>query len=427
MIKRRFLSAFLVGILCLLALFSGCSNQSPDSSSGEPEVDSSTNDMPDKLENPNVSLFIWDKPSDELKAFVKSFENKYGGKVTLNQTTWGEMDTKVVMAMAGDNPPDLVWAHDGSYIRQATNNVIQPIDEYIDLNDPMWDAYSQRLTWKGKHYVPVPKDTAAGVLVYFNKTKFENSAVKTPLEYYEEGNWTFETFQKCATEMTQDTDGDNKIDLYGWGSWRMLDFVYANNGDITKMDADGQVSVSLDDAKTITGLQFLKDAYQKYKYAKPDGNMTWATDMQKGNVAMVSEGADLGLTFGSMQDEWDVVPFPVAPDNTEKNTVCTGAAYTLSYGTKNVEGAVAYLKMYAQYLTESRETTLKKVYSDEQIKRINAAKENPFMPEIETNFGVWGTSQYSFMFSIAGTQPVSQAIEQWKPILQSQIDKTMKK
>lgn len=373
-----------------------------------------------------VSMFIWEKATDDDLAFIKSFEEKYGGKVTQRLTTWGEMSTAVITAMSGDEGPDLVWTHEGDYIKKAVNNIIQPIDSYLDLNDGTWDAYSQKLEWDGKHYVPVPKNRVGENLIYFNQTQFENNGVTTPKEYYDKGEWTYDNFVKCAREMTLDTNHDGTIDMYGWGSWRMFDFVYANGGSIVKRDG-ATVTPSLNDPKTVYGLQFLKDAYQKYKFAKPDGNMTFETDMQKGKVAMLSENSHIGtlLKRDNMTDKWDIVPFPLAPENKEKKNIVTGAFWGLAANAKNVHGAVAYMTEYAKYLTSKEDEILGKTFTPEQIAVIHEARQNPFDAHIEANMGVWENSQWNFIFGISGTQDVSQAVAQWTPILETQIKKTL--
>ena len=53
------------------------------------------------------------------------------------------------------------------------------------------------------------------IMLYFNKTMFENYGVKTPREYYDEGNWTWTTFMTCMEQMTKDVDSDGVIDTYG--------------------------------------------------------------------------------------------------------------------------------------------------------------------------------------------------------------------
>lgn len=424
-IKKLGLTALAAALA--VGMLAGCGDTGTPSSGEGPSGDpgSRVSGLPETLENGDVSFFLWSEPSDEDKAFFKSFEDKYGGKVTYTVTTWGELEAKISAAIGADNSPDLIWTHEGNYIKNAINKVIAPIDDRIDLNDDLWDPMSRQMTWDGKTYLAIPNGTASEVLVYFNKTMFKNNGVKTPLDYYNEGNWNFETFEECARALTADTTGDGKINQYGWSSWRMFDFVYANGGTIAEVKDGNSADVSMDSTQAKYGFQFLKDAYQKYGYAKPNGNMTYSTDLQSGTVAMVSENAFIGTQLGDMTDEWDVVPFPAGPDNTEKKNIVTALGWGLAANSKNPEGAVAYMQMYAQYKMDSERNQLAKTFSEEQLTRIYDARKNPLPPHVETNFGVWEKSQYSFIFGIANNLDVSKGIEQWSPILKAQIKKTL--
>ena|GEM_PF-4970645 len=410
-------------LICIsfVLLLMSCGEAKGNSSGG------SGAEIPEELENGDVSFYVWQEPSDEDKAFFKSFEQKYGGKVTVKVTTWGEMETKVLADIAVGDSPDLIWTYDANYIKNAINNVIAPIDGLIDLNGDQWDPISKKMTWKGKSYLAVPKGGTTEVIMYFNQTMFEINKLKTPLEYYNEGNWTFETFEQSARALTQDTNGDGTIDQYGWGSWRMFDFAYASGGAIvSKNETDDNVVNSLKDSKTMYGLQFLHDAYQTYKYAKPDGNVQFEKALPNGSVAMLSENYYIGSLLGDMKDKWDVVPFPVSPENKEKKNIVTPVGWGLAKNAKNPEGAVAYIKMWSEQRPDSMKKTIAKNFTEEQIERIFKAKENPFDPFIAENFGVWETSQWSFIFGIAGTEEVSKIVAEWEPILQGQIDKTIR-
>jgi hypothetical protein len=62
------------------------------------------------------------------------------------------------------------------------------------------------------------------MMCYYNATMFEEYGVKTPKEYFLEGNWTWDTFLEVMIQMTKDTNGDGRIDTYGLpgDSWHNL-------------------------------------------------------------------------------------------------------------------------------------------------------------------------------------------------------------
>lgn len=62
------------------------------------------------------------------------------------------------------------------------------------------------------------------MVCYYNVDMFKEYNVKTPKEYFLEGNWTWDTFQQVMVQMTKDVDGDSKTDTYGLpaDSWHNL-------------------------------------------------------------------------------------------------------------------------------------------------------------------------------------------------------------
>ncbi len=75
-------------------------------------------------------------------------------------------------------------------------------------------TYTDLMTFEGKCYGMVNPWGGTGIFKY-NRTKCEDLGIKTPKEYYLEGNWTYETMFKFLNECTMDLDGDGKLDYAG--------------------------------------------------------------------------------------------------------------------------------------------------------------------------------------------------------------------
>ncbi len=94
-------------------------------------------------------------------------------------------------------------------------------EEYNALANTCGTYYLDMLKYKGQSY-GVAAPWASGRLFYYNKTLFEKYGVKSPAEYFMEGNWNWDTYEKCVTDMLRDEDGDGLIDTYGSGSTILL-------------------------------------------------------------------------------------------------------------------------------------------------------------------------------------------------------------
>ena len=62
---------------------------------------------------------------------------------------------------------------------------------YLDILVRQGESYGMVLPWAGN------------MMVYFNQSMFAKYGVKSPLEYYNEGAWTWENFAKCMTEISR--------------------------------------------------------------------------------------------------------------------------------------------------------------------------------------------------------------------------------
>ena len=67
-----------------------------------------------KLDNPN--LYLWgtlseDKPDDTFSKTVKAFEEKFGGKVELENVPWAERTAKLIATSSAGAAPDMVMAN----------------------------------------------------------------------------------------------------------------------------------------------------------------------------------------------------------------------------------------------------------------------------------------------------------------------------
>ena len=109
---------------------------------------------------------------------------------------------------------------------------------------------------------------AGNMMVYFNQSLFAKYNVKSPLEYYNEGNWTWENFEKCMTEITRDLDNDGTTDIYGLSgnSWEHL-----VNPD-RRYDPLGQVANTVDDPWVQDFIEMKYNAYNLTHCSKDGAN-----------------------------------------------------------------------------------------------------------------------------------------------------------
>jgi len=101
---------------------------------------------------------------------------------------------------------------------------------YLDMLEYRTKSYGVVLPW------------GDNTMLYFNQSMFARYNVKSPLEYWTEGNWTWDAFEACLKAMTRDTDNDGTVDTYGINaaSW-------SNLLNPLKMSEKGEIVNNIDD------------------------------------------------------------------------------------------------------------------------------------------------------------------------------------
>jgi multiple sugar transport system substrate-binding protein len=175
--------------------------------------------------------------------------------------------SKLIAMVAGGTPPDLAYIHPNFLAEFAAKKLITSLDSFVaqDATVNIADFYQTTLSYfdfGGKHY-GLPYYSGPTV-TYFNKSLFQKYGVKTPDQYDQEGNWTWQTLLDVAQKLTQGTDPATKT--YGYqgiglslGTYNAP--IWENGGEV--WDA-GMTKMLLDQPQAADALQFQADLSAKY-------------------------------------------------------------------------------------------------------------------------------------------------------------------
>ena len=148
---------------------------------------------------------------------------------------------KVTTMFAGGSAPDVTFMSEP--LRQyATNDSLLALDDLIksdpdvDIND-FYKVGLEFFQYNGKQY-GLPKDLNTYV-TFYNEDLFKEAGQKTPMEYYQEGNWTWDTYAQLAQALTK-RDGD-RVTQFGSayptiGGWYYSAWIFSNGGKILNDD-----------------------------------------------------------------------------------------------------------------------------------------------------------------------------------------------
>lgn len=295
---------------------SSTSSQSKTSSvasSSEPQVDVSV--YPTSLKGKTAKKLVWYTPNDNEKLVYANFTKVTGCNVKIVQTTYENYMVKLSGMIAANDAPDTANLSVRHYPTFMTKNLLQPIDKYIDKDDPLLDfSAMDLLKYDNSYYGIASSSTAETFVVYFNKTMFDNATNvnKNPLELYEDGQWNWDTFSDLVQKMVK-KDNNGNVTRYGLSLERInlfscsagIDFITVSGSNITNKIKDPRILASWEYIKKLAFID---------NYAIKISNPT--NYMAQGKSAMAIEGSwavDRGSAnapFKGMTDKWDWVPFP---------------------------------------------------------------------------------------------------------------------
>ena len=379
--------------------------------------------LPDKLENPNLRILLY--PHDGMEAVIKLFEEKYGGTVDLVDLSGGNYYDNVVARVSAGDYGDLVNFEEFAQPGWAISNVLQPIDDYITFRD-MDFSKSQMANsmWYGKYYGMQSKTEP--LCTIYNERLFKEAGLTTPREYYEKGEWNWDTFTEVAKELTV-RDNKGQVVQWGFNTLYLEVFSQANGAKMYDITKDGKINIAFDKKPFVEFLELLQEAQYGDKSFYPV-DKAWDAPFASGEVAMLGVSPGLYETIANrVKDPVGIAPLPTGPSNDGTYPGGVGNYYGMTVGAKNPEGAVVFFKMWNQYYRDQATAPA------ERLKKYSSTVTEEYFKEIinlPTNIGSIQliTSPWDLVNPIRiDGKPIQATIDSYKPKAQAAIDDILKK
>ena len=226
-------------------------------------------------------------------------------QVRMQIIPWSTYYDKVTLSLAYGGAPDVFILHADRLPEYADVNAVKPVDDLLktgglDPNDFAPRAW-KAAQWKGKQYA-IPLDCHPQAL-YYNTDLFKKAGIAGPPTNLAE-------FIADAKKLTRDTDGDGKIDQWGFAfTWmRNNAHTFLSQFDTGWLTSDGKHS-DLTSANAREAFQLMSDLIYKYKVCPaPEGEDAWI-GFRTGKVAMAIEG----IYMISSLEEQEGLKFAGAP------------------------------------------------------------------------------------------------------------------
>ncbi len=234
-------------------------------------------------------------------------------QVRFEHTPYAGYDSKMLTRIAGGAAPDVIAAEVNYFVTFATKGVYLNLNPFVEadpdfsLND-FFDSIIERFTVDGNLYA-VPRDVAPFACLFYNKDLFDQAQLPYPTD-----EWTWDDLLKNAQALTK-RDASGRVTQYGFYGWAWQNFVYGNGGSLVD-DVKSPTECTLDDPKSVEGLQFYSDLINKYHVMPTPlalANLGMGVDLMfaSGRLAMFLSGIwETPSLRAKYSFEWDVAMFP---------------------------------------------------------------------------------------------------------------------
>jgi multiple sugar transport system substrate-binding protein len=242
-----------------------------------------------------ITYMEWGDPAelDVWKAIVADFEAANPNiKVNVEVSDWDSYWTKLKTLLAAKTPPDVFAMDAPLYLDYQGRDSLLNLQPYIDKNPGMLDGlFPNTLTayQSPDGYFGLPRDFQT-IVVFYNKDMFDKAGVAYP-----KPDWTYDDLRATAKLLTKDTNGDGKIDQFGYviDPWDfepgMSEIIWAYGGDLVSAD---HTKTMLGDPNARKAFQFLHDMmFIDKSIPDPNTSTQYGGDLfLSGNAAMIAMG-----------------------------------------------------------------------------------------------------------------------------------------
>ncbi len=190
--KKKIVSVLLVAAMAV-SMFTGCGSKS-DSKSGE------------------KTLEVWVPPLDDATEknwgdLLKDWEKENDCKVNLTVIPWDKYEETYTTALNSGEGPDVGYMYNEMFPTYIDAGAVEDMSSYVTDEDKKEYKYLSNGNMMDGQY-GWPLVTGVPFVLYYNEDILNALGEKAPE--------TWDDFARICQEATKDTDGDGKVDQYGF-------------------------------------------------------------------------------------------------------------------------------------------------------------------------------------------------------------------
>lgn len=342
-----------------------------------------------KYAGTKLRLVSWATPYSEVaEELTKEFEKKTGIKVNWEMYGAWQVREKTGIELASRSPElDMFWYQStqralwlwkGDFLEDITKFIDDPTLTPPDWN---WEDFYERV----RHSMVILPGMAHGVptgcstsMLYYRTDLLEESGVAVPQ--------TYEQLEEAAAKLGQDTDGDGKLDIFGWvargkggqATYVITSPLFAFGGAWQTIDREPAINKP----ESLRAIEWYGRMLTKYGPPGPLG-IGWlegAAVFETGKAAMHFGDSDFNTRYNNPEiskvvGKWAASTMPAGPAGRFANININMIG--ISKYSRNKEAAWLYL----QWLN-NKENTVKLLQGGYPVVRASAWKHPDFDPSL---------------------------------------------
>jgi len=396
-----------------------------------------------EITNNTVTYLTWGNPRAlENDAANILMQEVYGCKLKGIRTTFQEIPTKAASLQLSGNAPDLIQFREQDTLPYITGGIVDDITPYLDYSDPLYadlkdtvEAYG----YKGKYYLFPTEEMYSDAVVYYWTSYFDDLGLETPMELYENGEWTYAALRDMMKELTQDFDRDGIMDIYGLVLHVVNGYLSTGEDFVIWNEETGMFENNLRSPALAEFFNFIHETGSAGENTRRMSLEAQTCFDAKEAVIMMNQRHLVNTYYDQiLEGDIGIAPFPRFYEDEEVSSVRGRMnAFYLGKGSANRNGALAYIAC-CRAIAENED--LAKELAERAGANVREWPEEyeAFFDEIDdpTKFkkfvvrswdvGTWGDDAWGayYLYSIIAQfeDPWSTVVEHHYPLLQESID-----
>lgn len=337
----------LLVITLLTVIACGCSGGNSGNAGSKPTSGGTSDSQ--SAETIELKFMMWGNQAhmDLYDQLLESFMQKHPHiKVNMESVPYPDYQQKISVLAAGRELPDVAWVAERMVPQFISNGILEDVsgfkdDEMFKMEDYIPSTLD--LFRKDDQLLGLPFSTPP-VVMFYNKTLFDQASLTDPNTMAKEGKWTWEEFEKAAKSIAN-LDAQNRV--YGanffrdWKTWAILSSYSWSHGsgpfnkEMTKFTWNDPTGVAT--FRMLERMMFEDGSHPKAgeQVAFDAGNVGMFFDV----YSYVSKAREV-TNF-----EWSIAPMPAGPEGSVP--MLGQAGYVLFKDSKHPEEAKLLLKHFA--------------------------------------------------------------------------------